>query len=89
MQALSISLPDALAKASQQVAKSLGISRTQFIRLSIAHELQRVERQSVLEKMAESFKSMQTDPGYLEEYEEIAGGFDDLLAKEKDEWWKK
>jgi len=90
MIALSVSLPDDMAKASQQVAKELGMSRTQFIRLSVAHELERVHKKIALREMIKGFKSMQDSPDYLQNLEELEEGFNDnLLPEEMDEWWKK
>jgi len=89
MTALSINLPSGLAEASQQIARKLGISRMQFIRVAIAHELQRVEKQLAQEEMAKAFDAMRTHSEYLREIEELDAGFSTKLPEEKNEWWKK
>jgi hypothetical protein len=52
MTALSINLPNQLAEASQQAAEALGISRTQFIRQAVIHELANFHAQRERELMA-------------------------------------
>ena len=52
MTTLSINLPTTLAKASQEAAMNLGISRTQFIRQAITHEI--AHYQAKLEEEAAS-----------------------------------
>jgi metal-responsive CopG/Arc/MetJ family transcriptional regulator len=46
MISLSIILPDTIAKASNEAAKKLGISRTEFIRQAIIHELNNFQLQA-------------------------------------------
>jgi hypothetical protein len=43
---LSIILPDTIAEASTKVAKELGVSRTEFIRRAIIHELDNYKTKS-------------------------------------------
>ncbi|BBJ31128.1 hypothetical protein RAS_02370 [Rickettsia asiatica] len=45
MTSLSITLPDNIAKASNEIAKKLGLSRTAFIRQAIIHELDILQSQ--------------------------------------------
>lgn len=90
MSSLSIILPDNMAKASQEVAKNLGISRTQFIRQAIAHELANYYAKREQAEMRKSFAAMKKSSAYLKEATEIDNSFEDSeLPKEKDEWWKK
>ncbi len=84
---LSIILPDPLAKASQEAAKKLGVSRTQFIRLAIIHELENFQSQQELEAMAHSMMAMKHSQHYLTEAEKIMNEFDSDLPKEGTEWW--
>ena len=76
MSSLSIILPERLAKASQIVAKELGISRTEFIRQAISHELKSYQARLELEAMIKSIKAMKASKSYLTHTEE-------------DEWWIK
>src|SRR5579872_4953220 len=71
MTALSLHLPDKLAQASTEAAYSLGISRTEFIRQAIEHELKNLRIQQELEAIVKSFASMKKHPDYLKEMEEI------------------
>jgi metal-responsive CopG/Arc/MetJ family transcriptional regulator len=89
MTTLSITLPDPLAKASREVAKKLGVSRTQFIRIAIAHELENFKQKSQQEEIVNSFSVMKKSKDYLQEAEKIYKGFDTDLPDEGDEWWKK
>ena len=86
MSNLSISLPDPLAKASQDAARRLGISRTQFIRDAIAHELEHLQSEMEIEAMVSSIKAMKNSKDYLEESESITKHLNTDLPEEKD-WW--
>ena len=83
---LSLSLPDLLAKASQEAARRLGISRTQFIRDAIAHELENLQAEMEIEAMVSSIKAMKNSKEYLEESESITEHLNAELPEEKD-WW--
>lgn len=88
MTTLSITLPENIAQASQNMAKKLGITRTQFIRLAISHELEKVAAQAEIEAMAQSMKAMKTSKEYLAEAEEIMEGLNaELPEEEESEWW--
>lgn len=87
MTALSVHLPDQLAKASQIAANQLGISRTEFFRQAITHELENFHLKMEQEAMARSFVAMKKDNEYLNESDELDKLTPDLPI-EKDEWWK-
>ena len=89
MATLSIILPNDLAKASQEVAGRLGISRTQFIRQAIAHELESFQSQLEQQAIAKSIAAMKNDKHYLEESEKLTEGFNADLPDDGEEWWKK
>jgi len=89
MTTLSLILPDPVAKASKVAAKRLGISRTQFIRQAIAHELQNFDAQLEQEAIVKSITAMKKNKAYLKESTEISEGFSSELPKEADEWWNK
>lgn len=88
MTALSIHLPDAMAKQSQALAKQLGISRTQFIRYAVMHEIERVKKQTLLNAMADDFEKMKTDPEYLALSKEIEEGLNESLPEDNNKWWE-
>lgn len=89
MSAISILLPDWLAKDSQRVARKMGISRALFIRQAIIHELQSVEAQTELKQMAIALSKMKSNLEYMKEANEIEEGFNETLPEEKQKWWLK
>lgn len=89
MTTLSIILPENLAKASQELAQELGLSRTEFIRQAIAHEIKWVKAKFEEKAMVNSMLAMKNDPGYIELLETIEDEFGSELPDEEDEWWNK
>lgn len=89
MTTLSIILPDNLAKASQEAAGRLGISRTQFIRQAIAHEIENFQSQLEQEAIVRSMTAMKDNKNYLKEAEKIIEGFPADLPNDGEEWWTK
>lgn len=89
MTALSINLPDDLAKASQEAAHRLGMSRSNFIRMAILHELQKLQAKLEEEAMAKSMVAMENSAQYMKEAEEIDAYLNTSLPDEKEQWWKK
>jgi len=88
MTTLSIVLPDNLAKASQEVAVKMGISRTQFIRQAILHELEEFQSQLEQEAIVKCFSVMKKDKNYLKDAEQITERLNSDLPDDGDEWWK-
>ena len=88
MAALSLKLPEELALESKALAKELGISRTEFIRRALRHEVEAIKARLEREAMAEALKAMREDPVYLEESEEIQAGLNECLPSEEDWWWQ-
>ncbi|HJD62448.1 MAG TPA: ribbon-helix-helix domain-containing protein [Rickettsia endosymbiont of Degeeriella rufa] len=86
---LSITIPDDIAKASNEVAKKLGLSRTAFIRQAIIHELDNLQSKFEQEGIIKSFNAMKKSPQYLEEAEEIMNGLNSELPEEDEKWWVK
>ena len=86
---LSINLPDALAKASQEAAAKMGVSRTEFIRQAIAHEIRQFELHLEEEAIISSMQAMKKSKDYLREANKVIDSFGDDLPGEKDQWWKK
>jgi metal-responsive CopG/Arc/MetJ family transcriptional regulator len=89
--AISIHLPSSLAEESQIIAAKLHISRAQFIRMAIEHEVKnwQIKQEQLL--MANAFLAMAKHDEYLKESKEIMEGFDTPIHddEEDDEWWKK
>ncbi|MGB1109449.1 MAG: ribbon-helix-helix protein, CopG family, partial [Gammaproteobacteria bacterium] len=74
MTALSIKLPDQLAELSRTVAERMGISRSEFIRQAIVHELEAVQAQLERREMALALAAMSRDVEYQKESEELDTG---------------
>jgi metal-responsive CopG/Arc/MetJ family transcriptional regulator len=89
MTSLSIKLPDTIAKASNEAAKSLGMSRTEFIRQAIVHELDSFKTKVGETEIIKSFAAMKKSKEYLKEAENITETLFSELPKEEDEWWNK
>ncbi|CAN5352643.1 hypothetical protein BH10PSE19_BH10PSE19_06950 [soil metagenome] len=90
MTSLSIVMPDILAKASQEAAKHLGISRTEFIRQAVMHELANIQSQLERKAIIKSIQAMKKSKPYLQEVEEITEYFNSVLPNEDEEgWWSK
>jgi metal-responsive CopG/Arc/MetJ family transcriptional regulator len=89
MTTLSIILPDSLAKESQEAASRLGISRTQFIRQAIAHELKNFQSQLEQKAIVGSISAMKNSKTYLKEAEKITEELNANLPDEGENWWSK
>lgn len=89
MAAISLHLPDDLARESKQVAERIGVSRTELIRQALRHELDSIEARFEREAMAAAFVSMQTDTSYQQISEAIDEGLAEKVAEEADDaWWR-
>lgn len=88
MTPLSIKLPDKLASASQDTARKLGISRSELIRLSLEHEIERIEADLERRDMAQSMSAMANSPMYISDATILDNALDEPLAEESDDWWK-
>ncbi len=88
MIAISLKLPENLIQQSDQLAKELGLSRTELIRRALRHEIQRTRRIRDQEAIATDFAYLATDRNYLAETDELDAGFSDLPdAEEAEDWW--
>ncbi len=89
MVALSIQLPDDLSKASTKAARTLGVSRSHFIRQAILHELQNVREQFEQEAIAKSMIALRKSKAYLQESEELESLLNSPLPEDQEKWWTK
>jgi len=89
MAAVLINLPESIKKDSTKVAKHLGLSRTEFIKQAIIHELDNFKRKTEESKIAMVFQSMKKSKSYLSESNEIMDNFSVTLPKEDKTWWNK
>ncbi len=84
MKALSIKLPEELAEQSRQVARRLGITRSELIRQALVHEIDQVQAGLERRAMAQSLHAM---GGAVDETEALDRALDETLPEEKDGWW--
>ena len=89
MTTLSINLPDTLAQASQKAASKIGISRTEFIRQAVIHELKHFQAKLEEDAILSSIMAMKASNSYCKEIEDITEGLSTDLPKDKNEWWHK
>ena len=87
MTSLSIALPDDIVKASTEIAKKIGISRTEFIRQAVIHEISNIQTNIEQKNIINSFNAMKKSLEYLNASEELIDSFSSNLPKEQDMWW--
>lgn len=87
MASLSITLPDTIAEASNEAARNLGVSRTEFIRRAIVHELDIFKTKVRESEIIKSFDAMKKSKEYLKEAEDITESLFSELPQEEDNWW--
>lgn len=88
MTAISISLPNKLASQSKHIASELGLSRSEFIRMAITHEIERTKKEMQLNSVISAFKRMKKSDEYRREAEQLDTAFDDELGNDIDDWWE-
>ncbi len=84
MKALSIKLPEDLEERSRQVARQLGITRSELIRRALVHEIDHVQAGLERRAMAQSLQAMTV---VSDETEVLDRALDEALPKEKEGWW--
>lgn len=89
MTALSFNLPDLLTKESTKFARKLGISRSEFIRRAIIHELEEVKKYETQKEIIDSFTAMKKNSVYQKHILQITEEFEDYLPNEESKWWTK
>ena len=88
MAAISLKLPDELARQSKEIAEKIGISRTELIRVALEHELANISKQMERNNMAKALEAMREDPDYQSETSELDQGLAEELPNETDRWWQ-
>jgi metal-responsive CopG/Arc/MetJ family transcriptional regulator len=88
MAAISLNLPDELARQSKVVAEKIGISRTELIRLALEHELADINKRLERTAMTKAFEAMQDDPDYARESTALDQGLCEGLPDDPDNWWQ-
>jgi len=88
MTAISLRLPDDLARQSKEIAEKIGISRTELIRVALEHELANIRKQMERNDMAKALQAMREDPDYRQEVSDLDEGLDFELPEDLDRWWQ-
>lgn len=88
MTALSITLPGQLAAESKRLAERMGISRSEFIRIAVKHEVKRLEKELQLKSMAKSFEVMRSHADYVSESDNLDITLGADLIEDEDDWWR-
>jgi predicted transcriptional regulator len=88
MTAISLKLPDELARRSTQAAEKMGISRTELIRVALEHELAVISKGLERAGMAKALEAMREDPDYTRESEILDQGLMEDLPNEPENWWQ-
>lgn len=88
MNAISLKLPDDLARESKSVADKIGITRTELIRQALRHELDEIEARLERAAMARALKTMRDDSVYIQESEALSEGLTEPLPEEPENWWQ-
>ena len=88
MTAISLKLPDELARKSTKAAERMGISRTELIRVALEHELAVISKRLEREDMAKAIEAMHKDPDYALESAMLDQGLMENLPDEPDNWWQ-
>lgn len=88
VRALSIKLPEDLAAASLDVARRLGVSRSELIRQALVHEIEQAGAVVERRAMADSLQAMGRDPVARRAAEDLDGALDEPLPPEQEGWWR-
>ncbi len=88
MAAISLKLPDELARQSAKAAERMGISRTELIRVALEHELANISKRLEREDMAKALEAMREDPEYERDNATLDQGLMEDLPDEPENWWQ-
>jgi len=88
MTAISLKLPDELARKSTKVAEKMGISRAELIRVALEHELADIGKRLERADMVKAVEAMREDPDYQRESTSLDQGLMEDLPNEPENWWQ-
>lgn len=89
MKSLLLFFPEILISESDKAADQLGISRSEFIRKSVIHELQKLTKNTIENNIISSFNAMKKSDEYLKENKILDDGLvEEINIDEDDKWWK-
>jgi len=88
MTAISLKLPDELARKSTKVAEKMGISRAELIRVALEHELADIGKRLERADVVKAVEAMREDPDYQRESTSLDRGLMEELPNEPENWWQ-
>ena len=88
MTAISLKLPDELARKSTKAAEKMGISRAELIRVALEHELADIGKRLERADMVKAVEAMREDPDYERESTILDQGLMEGLPNEPENWWQ-
>lgn len=89
MKSLLLSFPELLISESDKAAVQLGVSRSEFIRQSVIHELKKLSKRTRENNIISSFDAMKKSDVYLKESTILDDGLvEEINIGEDDRWWK-
>ena len=88
MIAISLKLPDELARKSTEAAEKMGISRAELIRVALEHELADIGKRLERADMVKAVEAMREDPDYQRESTSLDQGLMEDLPNEPENWWQ-
>ena len=88
MTAISLKLPDELARKSTKAAEKMGISRAELIRVALEHELADIGKRLERADMVKAVEAMREDPDYQRESTSLDLGLMEDLPNEPENWWQ-
>jgi len=88
MTAISLKLPDELARKSTKAAEKMGISRAELIRVALEHELADIGKRLERADVVKAVEAMREDPDYQRESTSLDQGLMEDLPNEPENWWQ-
>lgn len=89
MKSLLLSFPEILISKSDDAANQLGVSRSEFIRQAVIHELEKLAKRTKENNIISSFEAMKKSKTYSKESKILDDNLSESIdIDEEDEWWK-
>lgn len=90
MKNVLLSFSESVLDESNRQAKRLGMSRSDFIRLSVVHELKNLSQNTKKDNIISSFNAMKESKEYLVESKILDGSLaENVNIDEAKDWWKR
>ena len=89
MKSLLLSFPEILISKSDKAANQLGVSRSEFVRQAVIHELEKLAKRTKENNIISSFEAMKKSDIYSKESNLLDDGLaENIDIDEEDVWWK-